>query len=67
LDSSAWESIAREYRDRNVLLIDEDHDFPESSFYSPYLTHRAMGLFLAGHVRVKVKRGDQFQQSFWRE
>lgn len=62
-----WPKYVQQYREESILMYDFNHDFLGGGIHSPYLKHRAIGLYLGGHVRVKVKYGDPGDREWWND
>jgi type II secretory pathway pseudopilin PulG len=60
-----WASYARLYEESSVVLGDQNHEFPGHDVQSPALDHRRIGLFLDGHMKVIVRKGDPFNLPWW--
>lgn len=52
-----WARLVRRYGDEMVLVSDPNHDFATAGQFSPARTHRGLAVYLAGHVRVVIRRG----------
>lgn len=63
--SMNWTQYVGLAYDNAVIIADYNHEFPDSNHFSPFMTHRGLGLFLDGHVRTVIRRGDWFDYEWW--
>lgn len=56
------------WKDDGIVRADFNHNpYPANDLGSPYLSRKAIGLFLGGHVRLVRKMGNPADWSFWHD
>lgn len=63
--TSTWADYAIEHRDGSILIIDLNHQSTSVSVFSPFATHRGIGIHLDGHVQIRKGVGDPFAPEWW--
>lgn len=61
----SWTQYVEQVGDSAVVIADYNHELKSSLHQSPFMTHRGIGLYLDGHVRVTVRKGDWFSYEWW--
>jgi len=54
------------FKEDGIVIADFNHNV-QPSLSSPYLTRKAIGLFLGGHVRLVRKMGEPADWGFWHD
>lgn len=62
---SGWAWNVRRYQENMILVSDMNHDLEPYGLDSPARRHRALGVYLDGHVRVVVGYGHPNTSSFF--
>jgi len=65
LSPGSWRDYVEKWRDEAIFVQDMNHQEPGTSVGSLLQTHRGLGLYVGGHVRVVLKKGDIFQREWW--
>ncbi|MCH8274690.1 MAG: type II secretion system protein [Armatimonadetes bacterium] len=60
-----WVPTVTEFEDDTVIYIDLNHSFPGRSIYSESNTHRAIGLYLGGHIETRIRTGSPDSLKWW--
>ncbi|MCH8273597.1 MAG: prepilin-type N-terminal cleavage/methylation domain-containing protein [Armatimonadetes bacterium] len=60
-----WADYCRLMQNESVLIVDLNHGDTARPAYSTYTTHRGIGLYLGGNIRVVVKQGSPGMKRWW--
>jgi prepilin-type N-terminal cleavage/methylation domain-containing protein len=66
-DWKGWADYCRTYRDDSILVSDPNHDPKKELYFSPFVIHHSIGMYLDGHVKIKNKRGDPRTREWWND
>jgi len=66
-DWKGWAKYCSEYRDQAILIGDFNHDPNKDLIDSPFVTHRIIGLYVGGQVKVKTKFGQPQMRLWWND
>lgn len=60
-----WEEYALKFQESSVVYGDQNHELAGHDVISPAVDHRRIGVYLDGHTRVIVRKGDPFVLPWW--
>lgn len=61
----SWKPYVEKYFDNAILIRDANHQPPGSGYGSWLQTHKGIGLYLGGHVKVVQRKGDASSREWW--